>query len=104
MCVLAQWILHDWTDEDCVKILKNCRKAIPEKGGKIIIVDVVLEPEGNGLFDDAVVGLDLGMLVLTGGRERTEKEWKKVLEEGGFPHYKIIKIPALTSIIEAYPQ
>ena len=47
-----QWIMHDWSDESCVKILKNCRKAIPEESGKVIIVDVVLQPEGNGLFDD----------------------------------------------------
>lgn len=32
--------MHDWGDEDCVKILKNCRKAIPEKTGKVIVVEV----------------------------------------------------------------
>jgi len=40
----------------------------------------------------------------TGGKERTELEWKKLLEEGGFPRYQIINIPALPSIIEAYLQ
>ncbi|GMN57131.1 hypothetical protein TIFTF001_026237 [Ficus carica] len=99
------WIMHDWSDEDCVKILKNCRKAIPETGGKVIIVDIVLEPEGNGLFDDTGLVLDLVMVAHTSaGKERTENEWKKILKEGGFPRYKVIKIPALTSIIEAYPQ
>ncbi|KAE8075893.1 hypothetical protein FH972_014576 [Carpinus fangiana] len=39
----------------------------------------------------------------TGGKERTELEWKKLLEKSGFGRYKIIKIPALQSIIEAYP-
>nr|POE68432.1 (r,s)-reticuline 7-o-methyltransferase [Quercus suber] len=82
--VFMKWIMHDWNDESCVKILKNCRKAIPEETGKVIIVDVVLQPEG--------------------GKERTELEWKKVLEEGGFPRYNIIKISALPSIIEAYPK
>ena len=38
-----------------------------------------------------------------GGKERTELEWKKLLEEGGFPRYKITKIPTIPSIIEAYP-
>ena len=96
--------MHDWSDEDCVKILKNCRKAIPEKSGKIIIADAVLEPEGSGLFDDTALVFDLVMVAhTTGGKERTEKEWKKILEEGGFPRYKIIRLPALTSIIEAYP-
>lgn len=39
-----QWILHDWDDEDCVKILQNCKKVIPtrDQGGKIIIIDMVV--------------------------------------------------------------
>ncbi|KAF2283207.1 hypothetical protein GH714_043539 [Hevea brasiliensis] len=80
-------------------------KAIPEKTGKVIIVDVVLKPEGDDLFDDTGLVFDLLMIAhSSGGKERTELEWKKLLEEGGFPRYNIIKIPALTSIIEAYPQ
>ena len=96
--------MHDWSDESCVKILKNCRKAILEETGKVIIVDVVLEPEGNDLFDDTSLVFDLVMIAHTSGKERTELEWKKVLEEAGFPLYNIIKIPALQSIIEAYPK
>ncbi|EEF44475.1 xanthohumol 4-O-methyltransferase [Ricinus communis] len=103
--VIMKWIMHDWGDEDCVRILKNCRKAIPEKTGKVMIVDIVLQPEGNGLFDDTRLVFDLLMIAhSSGGKERTEAEWKKILEEGGFPRYRIIKIPALTSIIEAYPE
>ncbi|KAL5793823.1 hypothetical protein ACOSP7_002417 [Xanthoceras sorbifolium] len=103
--LLLKWILHDWDDEACVKILINCRKAIPEKTGKIIIIDVVLQPDGNELFDDTGLAFDLQMMVNNpGGKERTELQWKKLLEEGGFPRYKIIKIPALLSIIEAYPE
>ncbi|EXB55624.1 (RS)-norcoclaurine 6-O-methyltransferase [Morus notabilis] len=102
---LSTWIMHDWGDEDCVKILKNCRKAIPEKSGKVIIVDLVLNPEGNTLFDDMSLIWDLVMVAYaSGGKERTENQWKKILIEGGFPRYKIIKIPSLTSIIEAYPE
>ncbi|GMN57130.1 hypothetical protein TIFTF001_026236 [Ficus carica] len=103
--VFIKWILHNWGDEDCVRILRNCRKAIPEKRGKLIIVDIVLDPKGTDLFDTTCLVLDLVMIALTkGGMERTEMEWKKILEEGGFPRYKIIKIPAITSIIEAYPE
>ena len=96
--------MHSWSDEECIKILKNCKKAIPEKTGKLIIVDVVLKPDGNGRFDDIGLVSDLTMrLTFSGGKERTELDWKKLLEEGGFPSYKIIQIPALQSIIEAYP-
>ena len=96
--------MHNWSDEDCVKILKNCQKAIPEKSGKIIIVDVVLEPQGNGLFDDTALVFDLVMLShCSGGKERTQSQWANILKQGGFPRYNIIKTPALESIIEAYP-
>ncbi|KAL6287544.1 hypothetical protein ACE6H2_011934 [Prunus campanulata] len=102
--VFMKFIMHDWNDCDCIKILKNCRKAIPERGGKIMIVDIVLEPSGDGVLDDTRLVLDLVMIAhASGGKERTENEWEKILKEGGFPRYKIIKIPALVSIIEAYP-
>jgi hypothetical protein len=42
-----QWILHDWSDEECVKILKKCKEAITSKGkeGKVIIIDMVIDEE-----------------------------------------------------------
>ena len=102
--ILLQWVLHDWSDEHCIKILKNCRKAISEKIGKVIIVDIVLEKDNNDLFDETRMVFDLLLMAHTsGGKERTELEWRKLLEEGGFPSYKIIKIPTIPSIIEAYP-
>ena len=48
--------MRDWSNESCVKFLKNCWKAISEEIGKVIIVDVVLELENNGLFDDTGLG------------------------------------------------
>lgn len=102
--IYMKWILHDWSDEHCVKILKNCRKAIPEKTGKVIIVDHVLRPEGNELFTD--VGIAFDMMLLShnaGGKERTEENWKWLFKETGFARYNIIKINALPSIIEAFP-
>ncbi|XP_011045485.1 PREDICTED: (R,S)-reticuline 7-O-methyltransferase-like [Populus euphratica] len=104
--IFIKRILHDWTDESCVEILRNCKRAIPEKTGKLIIADIVLQTDDHcDQLDDIRMAMDLAMFaVTTGGKERTEQEWKKLLEEGGFPRYKIIKIPALESIIEAYPE
>ncbi|XP_059284407.1 (R,S)-reticuline 7-O-methyltransferase-like [Lycium ferocissimum] len=103
--VFVKRIMHDWGDEDCVKILKNCRKAISEKTGKVIIVEAVLKPEGEGLFDDLGFMYDLVMIAhSSGGKERSEDEWNKLLKAGGFPRYNIIEIPSWLSIIEAYPQ
>ncbi|XP_048137844.1 xanthohumol 4-O-methyltransferase-like isoform X1 [Rhodamnia argentea] len=102
--VFMKGIMHDWGNEDCVKILRNCRKAIPEKNGKVIIVDVVLKPEGNGMFDEIGTVLDLVMMAhCSGGKERDELEWKNIVEKGGFPRYNIIKTSSLLFIIEAYP-
>ncbi|KAG4177107.1 hypothetical protein ERO13_A11G293300v2 [Gossypium hirsutum] len=101
--VILKWILHCWGDEDCIKILRNCRKAIPRENGKVIIVEIILKEDGSGVFDEIGFLLDLVMIAHANGKERTEAEWKKILEGGGFSHYKIINIPALASIIEAYP-
>ncbi|RZC91073.1 hypothetical protein C5167_028905 [Papaver somniferum] len=98
-------IMHDWSDENCVKILKNCYKAISKtKNGKVIIVDCVLQPDGNGLFDEAGVAFDLLMMVIPGGKERTEVEWNNLLKCAGFPRYNLIQIPTTHSIIEAFPE
>lgn len=97
-------ILHDWSDEDCVKILRNCKNAIPQTTGKVIIADIVLQPEGNNLFDDVSFAFTFVMTtVCAGGKERTEHEWNKMFKEVGFSHYNIIRIPCMLSIIEAYP-
>ncbi|CAI0549833.1 unnamed protein product [Linum tenue] len=105
--VLMKWILHDWEDDKCVEILNKCRKAIPERRGKVIIVEIVLpeddEKEESGGFGEVGLVFDLLMIAHTAGKERTERQWKVLLEKGGFPRYRVIRIPALPAIIEAYP-
>eukprot|EP01018_Ginkgo_biloba_P039185 Gb_34022 [translate_table: standard] len=104
--VFMKWIMHDWNDEDCIKILKECRKAIPEDRGKVIIADVVLNEEGRKKRALDPVGLVFDLVMVahsSGGKERTEEEWRKLLSRAGFNRYNIITIPALQSIIEAFP-
>ena len=67
---LLRWIIHDWDDEQSVAILKNCREAITADG-KVLIVEAVLQPGRATSFSKFG---DLNMLVMTGGRERTEAE------------------------------
>ncbi|KAI3837191.1 hypothetical protein MKX03_010756 [Papaver bracteatum] len=103
--VILKWILHDWSDENCLKILRNCYKAISKtKKGKVIIVDCVLQPDGDDLFDKTGLAFDLLMMVDTGGKERTEVEWKMLLNSAGFTRYNIIQISTFPSIIEAFPE
>ncbi|KAA8519732.1 hypothetical protein F0562_013988 [Nyssa sinensis] len=104
--ILFKCVLHNWNDEDCVKILKRCREAIPSKddGGKVVIIDMVIngEKDEHDITETKLV-FDILMMVLVTGRERNEKEWEKLFLEAGFSHYKITPIFGLRSIIEVYP-
>ncbi|CAL4894426.1 unnamed protein product [Urochloa decumbens] len=103
--IFLKWVLHDWGDAECVKILKNCRKAIPprEEGGKVIILDMVV---GAGPPDlkhrETQVLFDL-FIMFVNGIERNEQGWKKIIFDAGFSDYKIIPVLGVRSIIEVYP-
>ena len=97
--------MHDWGDEECVKILKNCKEAIPprDKGGKVVIIDIVI---GAGQSDkqrkEMQVVFDLFIMFIN-GTERDENQWKKIFFEAGFRDYKITPVLGVRSIIEVYP-
>ncbi|KAJ7539261.1 hypothetical protein O6H91_11G083900 [Diphasiastrum complanatum] len=101
--IIMKWIMHDWDDERCTKILRNCYRALPEKG-KVIIIDVVLDPsEKTDPYTNLRCSFDLVMIAhANGGLERTREEWHKLLTKAGFQSFKIFKIPNLQSVIEVY--
>ncbi|CAN1152533.1 Probable O-methyltransferase 3 [Linum perenne] len=104
--ILLKWILHDWSDEECVKILKNSKEAIQgREGGKVIIIDMKVENQKANNDDKIEIQLffDMLMMILVIGRERDEKEWAKLFVDAGFRDYKITPILGLRSIIEVYP-
>jgi hypothetical protein len=94
--VLAQ-ILHDWDDGQCAKILRNCRQAMLP-GAKLLIIEQVIPPRNEPSLGK---WLDLHMLVLLGGRERTESEYAALLKAGGLELDHVIPTAAGASIIEA---
>ncbi|KAK7394403.1 hypothetical protein VNO78_14931 [Psophocarpus tetragonolobus] len=104
--VLLKLTLHNWSDNDCKKILENCREAISSKGkrGKVIVIDVVINEKQD---DHEVTGLkhllNICMACLHNGKERTEEEWKKLFVEAGFQSYKIFPFSGYLSLIEIYP-
>lgn len=104
--VMLKWILHDWGDEDCVKILRRCKESIPSKedGGKVIIIDMVVGSE-NSLpkSRETQLFMDMMMMVLCGGVERKEEQWKMIFMEAGFADYKLTPALGPRSIIEVYP-
>ncbi len=90
-------ILHDWNDADATRILHSCREAIRDRG-RLVVVEYVLTDEGG----DGAKWLDVLMLVMLGGRERREAEWRRLLSRGGFEVERITS-GARASAIEARP-
>ncbi|KAI5432251.1 Isoflavone-7-O-methyltransferase 9 [Lathyrus oleraceus] len=103
--VVLKWILHDWTDEDCIKILEKCKEAITsdEKVGKVILMEIVMnEKKDDHQITQVKMQMDVNMACVN-GKERNEEEWKKLFVEAGFKDYKISPLTELLSIIEIYP-
>ena len=103
-----QWILHDRSDEYCLKILRQCKEAIPsskEEGGKVIIVDIVVDTahNNNPKATETKHYADLLMMVHAGGKERDESHWLKIFMDAGFNQYKITPTLGLRSVIELHP-
>ncbi|KAF6987100.1 hypothetical protein CFC21_004780 [Triticum aestivum] len=101
--VLLKWILHDWEDQDCVKILRKCREAITTRGagGKVIIIDFVVGA-GSSKETETQVLFDLYMM-MENGAERDEHEWSKIFFEAGFSDYKIMPVLGARSLIQVFP-
>ncbi|XP_061338838.1 probable O-methyltransferase 3 [Gastrolobium bilobum] len=104
--IILKWILHNWNDEECLKILKKCKEAIARKGkeGKMIIIDVVIGNEkGDNELAETKFLYDMEMMALVTGKERNEKEWAKLFFSAGFSDYKITPVLGLKSLVEVYP-
>jgi hypothetical protein len=81
-------VLHDWPDEEACRILGNCREAM-DRSGILLIVEMLVEP---GNEPSPVKLLDLEMLVVTGGRERTRGEFEGLLQTSGFSLKRVLPI------------
>ncbi len=96
--VIMKHILHDWNDEDALRILRNCRRVLPN-GGRVLIVEAVVPPPGQAGWAKL---LDLEMLLLTPrGRERTEAEFADLLSRGGFRLRRVVPTASPVSVVEA---
>ncbi|KAI3447909.1 hypothetical protein Pfo_004574 [Paulownia fortunei] len=98
------WVLHDWSDDECIHILRKCREAIPKDTGKVIISEAVIKEGEEDKYTDVRLALDMVMLAHTEkGKERTMEEWEYVVNAAGFTRYTVKHIDAIISVIEAYP-
>lgn len=96
---LMSRILHDWPDEMALQLLRNCRSAIRDDG-ILIIRDGVLS---EGALPPARAQLDLMMMAVAGGRERTEAEWRQLLLRAGFDLQRVVPGPRSQELILAVP-
>ncbi|CAN7027258.1 hypothetical protein BRARA_F03756 [Brassica rapa] len=100
--VFMKLILHDWTDEHCIKLLKNCWKSLPEKG-KVIVVDMIIptEPKSSDLFSNTVFGMDMLMLTqCSGGKERSFSQLENLAYGSGFLRCEIMCLAYSYCVIE----
>lgn len=94
-----QHIIHDWDDEPALKILGNCRQALQgQRNGKLLVVDSVVPQNSEPHFAKL---LDLEMLLMPGGRERTEPEFRTLFAKAGFEITRIAPTRGAESVIEA---
>jgi hypothetical protein len=95
----SQDAVQDWDDDRAITILGNCRRAMT-RNSRVLLVDMIVPDNGVNCFSKL---LDLNMLVMTGGRERSETEFRTLLEASGYKLTKIVSTMAPQSVIEAVP-
>ncbi len=93
--VILARVLHDWPDEDALRILRRARQAMP-RGGALYVVEMALDES-----TDAGGLLDLHMMVMTGGAERTERQYSALLAQAGFEMLDVTETHSVSSVMRA---
>jgi O-methyltransferase domain/Dimerisation domain len=96
---VLKYIVHDWDDQAATTILDNCRKAMPDDG-KVLLVEII-RPAGQPIPESSF--LDLTMLLFLHGRERTEAEYRELIDKAGLRMVNVTATGSPFSIIEATP-
>jgi hypothetical protein len=102
---MLKHVLHGLTDEKAVAMLRHCRAVVPP-AGSLLVIEFVLPDVVAGPAPELVFRFmsDLNMMAVTGGRERSEHEWRLLLQEAGFTLARNIHVPELdVSILGAHP-
>jgi len=104
---LLKYIIHDWNDRDAVEILRNTRIAAGGHGAVLLIERLLperigSEPPDRARAEAAVVCGDINMMVATGGLERTQSEYRALLETAGLALARVIPTSGAFHILEAH--
>jgi O-methyltransferase/methyltransferase family protein len=96
-------VIHDWSDDRAYAILKNCRRAMP-RHGKLLLIERILPARAKpSPVVRSLLASDLMMMVMNGGGERTEEEYRILLQAVGFAPAKITPTKTAMSVIETEP-
>ena len=94
---IMMMVLHDWSDEESIAILKNIKAGAPA-GARLILVEAIVEESAIGSFP---IDIDIEMLAMTTGKERTKAEWEKVLGAAGYKLLRAFPVGGYSGIVEA---
>jgi ubiquinone/menaquinone biosynthesis C-methylase UbiE len=92
-------IIKDWNDAQCIQLLSTCRKAM-KRGGRVLVAEIVLLP---GRETSIQKFIDLQLMLLSPGQERTEAQYRKLFEAAGFRLTRIVPTASPYSILEGVP-
>jgi SAM-dependent methyltransferase len=90
-------VIHDWSDEDAVAIFKNIRAHAPA-GARLVLAEAIIDESAKESFP---IDLDIEMLVFASGRERTESQWRSLLDQAGFRLVQAVPLAGITGLVEA---
>ncbi|MER6147543.1 methyltransferase [Streptomyces hirsutus] len=96
---LLKFVLHDWDDESCVRILRNCRKAL-RPGGRVLVMELLVDKVGTPGLEPL---MDLNMMALSTGRERSLDEFENLFERAGLTPASTLPSASRVSVLEAVP-
>jgi SAM-dependent methyltransferase len=101
--VLLKHVIHDWEDEKAIRILSNCRRSM-KPGARLLIAEGVYPARIDGSLESrGAAANDVNMLVVSGGRQRSEAEFRQLYDASGFELTRIVPTGRL-SLIEGAPR
>ncbi len=100
---VVKHVIHDWNDERAIAILKNCHRAMGPKGKLLIVEGVYPAHIDQSDLSRGAAANDVNMLVNTGGRQRSETEFRNLYNASGFKLTRIVATPARVCVIEGEP-
>ena len=100
---LLKHVIHDWDDTRAIEILKNCRRVMGTEG-KLLIIEAVYPPRiDQSVESRGAAANDVNMLVMTGGRQRSESEFRALYDAAGFRLARIVPTSARFAVVEGVP-